>query len=332
MMRELIDGFSDQLQNAIKIGQKIEFSEPKQEIRNVVVAGLGGSGIGANIVASFVADRLKVPYVITKTYDIPNFVNQHTLFIACSFSGGTEETLMALEKAIKKKAHIFCITSGGNMLEIAQKNHFDHVQIPNEAPCPRAFVGYSLTQLLFVLKGYKLVNGFFSKDLKEAATLITEQKETIIAKAQELAHAIFGKSPIVYADTQLGATITRFQQQINENAKQLCHINVMPEMNHNELVGWGLIREVYQNTVVLMIRHGFEHERVSRRMEICKPIFAEKAFQVLDIQPEGTSFIAQNIYLIHLFDWISFFLSELNQVDVFEIKVINYLKGELAKL
>lgn len=332
MMHDLILGFPQQLQNAVKIGQKIQFSEPKHEIRNVLVAGLGGSGIGANLVEVFVADKLKVPYSITKTYDIPRFVDEHTLFIASSFSGNTEETLAALEKAQKRKAHIFCLTSGGKALEIAQKEGYDYVQVPNEAPCPRAFLGLSLTQLLFVLKGYKLINGFFSKDLKEAIELLNTNQTAIQTQAKTLAHELYGKSPILYSDIPFGPNLVRFQQQINENAKQLCHVNVFPEMNHNELVGWGLLPEVYQYTAVIMVRSDFDHPRVSHRMDICHQIFAKKAANVITIQPLGTSFIAQNIYLIHLFDWVSYYLAELNQVDSFEIDVINYLKSELAKI
>lgn len=330
-MKELIEGFSAQLAKALTIGQTIQVTAPSQEIRNVVVAGLGGSGIGANIVHAMVEKELQVPYVISKSYDIPNFVNEHTLFIACSFSGGTEETLTALGKALEKNAKIFCVTSGGKMMALAEEKSLDFVQIPNEAPCPRAFLGYSFVQLLFALKGYELISDSFVKDLEAGVELLKDQQTTITQQAKELANAIFEKQLIVYADTHLLPTITRFQQQINENSKQLCHTNVLPEMNHNELVGWGLAKEVYEKILVVMVRTSFDHERVSRRMDITKTIIAEKAGNVLEVMPQGDTFISQNIYLVHLFDWASFYLSDLNQVDVFEIKAINHLKSELAK-
>ncbi len=331
MIQELIEGFIEQLKKSMKIAQNEQVIQAQDGIQNLVVAGLGGSGIGANLVESLVRQHMPIPYVITKTYDIPNFVDENTLFVASSFSGGTEETLAALEKAIARKAKIFAITSGGKLLEMAKAQGFNYVQIPNEAPCPRAFIGLSFIQLIYALKHFGFMEDFFTPHLDEGVALLESKTEQIKEQAKALAQDFYQKQVIVYGDTPMLPVITRLQQQLNENSKQLCHTNIFPEMNHNELVGWGLEPSVYANTTVLMIRSSFDHERVSRRMEICKPIFAEKASKVVELKPEGESFIAQNIYLIHLFDWASYYLSELNGVDAFEIKQINYLKSELAK-
>jgi glucose/mannose-6-phosphate isomerase len=330
MIKELITNFPNQLKKAIEIGKNIKVNQ-NSNIQNIVVAGLGGSGIGANIVENWLYDYLNVPYTITKSYDIPNFVNENTLFVACSFSGGTEETLSAVEKAIAKKAKIFAITSGGKLLEIAKENNFDYVQIPNEAPCPRAFLGYSLTQLLFTFYKYNLIANFFEQDLQRSILLLENQTIQIQSWAKDFADKIFGKNLYIYGEQKTGALLTRFQQQINENSKQLCHINLMPEMNHNELVGWGLDKKVYENILVIILKTSFDHPRTQKRMELCKPIFAQKASNVIDMMALGDTPVVQGIYLLWLFDWISWYLSELNQVDAFEINVINHLKNELAK-
>lgn len=330
MIHQLINNFPQQLEKAVEIGKKINVKK-NTEIHNIVVAGLGGSGIGANIVENWLYDHLKVPYTITKSYDIPNFVNENTLFVACSFSGGTEETLSAVEKALQKKAKIFALTSGGKLLDIAKQHHLDYVQIPNEAPCPRAFLGYSLTQLLYTFYKYGLISDFFELDLQRSILLLKNQTEQIQHWAKDFANKIFQKNLYVYGEQKTGALLTRFQQQINENAKQLCHINLMPEMNHNELVGWGLDKKTYENIVVIMLKTSFDHPRTQKRMELCKPIFAQKAHEVVDMIALGDTPIIQGFYLLWLFDWISWYLSELNGVDAFEINVINHLKNELAK-
>ncbi|GAB4396131.1 MAG: bifunctional phosphoglucose/phosphomannose isomerase [Microscillaceae bacterium] len=331
-MYDLILGFPEQLQKALALGTQIKTSTPKHEIRNVLIGGLGGSGIGASIVESLLASHLRVPYSITKTYDVPAFVDAHTLFIASTFSGNTEETLAALEEARQRGAHIFCLTSGGKALALAQQEGYDFVQMPNEAPCPRAFLGYSLVQLLHILPLYGLTSTHLGPDLETAQRQLAQNQADIQTQAKALAQTLVNKLPIVYGDTKIGPVLVRLQQQINENAKQLCHINIFPEMNHNELVGWGLPAEHYQNTVVWMVKTDFDHPRVRTRMEICQTIFSAKTSALYLIQAEGQSLTEQVIYLIHLFDWVSYYLAEQNQVDAFEIDVINFLKNELAKI
>jgi glucose/mannose-6-phosphate isomerase len=331
MIKDLIAGFPAQMKKAIEIGKTIQNITPKTDIRNVVIAGLGGSGIGANIVENWLQDQLKVPVIISKTYNVPAFVNEHTLLIACSFSGGTEETLTALEQAQAQKTQVFAISAGGKLIEKAKNEGFHFVQIPNEAPCPRAFLGYSLVQLLYTFKAHNLIDGFFEKSLENSIQILQTQLNDIQEEAKKLANSAFKHHLLAYSNTIWSAILVRMQQQINENAKQLAHTNVMPEMNHNELVGWGLSPETYQNHTLWLIKSNLDLPRVAKRMEICEPIFKQKAGKVIEIKPKGDTLIEQSFYLIHLFDWVSWYLSELNQVDAFEIDVINHLKNELAK-
>jgi len=331
-MKKLIEEFPKQLQRATAIGQQATLKKPEKPIHNIVIAGLGGSGIGGDLIHALTGDFIKVPVIISKSYNIPAFINENTLFIACSFSGSTEETLSAIEKAVAQKANMVCISSGGKVIELAQNNNWNYIQIPNEAPCPRAFLGYSMTQLLYVLYHLGFIDLQFENEMNKAIELISKDISDIQNLAQKLAQGFVDKMPIIYADSTLGAVCTRLQQQINENSKQLCHVNVLPEMNHNELVGWGLDQKHYQNMSVLIIHTSFQHQRVSRRFEISKKICEEKAFLVNEVSAKGGSVLEQNIYLIHLFDWISFYLAEKNNIDPFPVEVINYLKNELAKV
>ncbi len=331
MMYQLIADFPQQLEKAIALGRTITAPTPAQEIRNIVVAGMGGSGIGANIVEKLVSQSLALPYQITKTYTVPASVGKHTLFIACSFSGGTEETLAALEQAEAQGATVFAITSGGKLLEIAQAKGYGHVILPNEAPCPRAFIGYAIVQLLYALHKFGFIDDNFEKGLEASVTRLKNTQESIQSPAKALASRFKGRQVILYADQQIEPLLVRFQQQINENAKQLCHINVVPEMNHNELVGWGLPAEQYDHMALLWIRHNNEHNRVAKRIDICKTRLNSKAGVALEINAEGNTSVEQALYLIHLFDWVSYYLAEENGVDAFEIEPIIYLKNELAK-
>ncbi|MBW8048983.1 MAG: bifunctional phosphoglucose/phosphomannose isomerase [Cytophagales bacterium] len=331
-MKKLISGFSKQLKEAIEIGKQLKLTKPGAEIRNIVVAGMGGSGIGANLVESFTADKLKVPFVITKNYEIPGFVGKNTLFVASSYSGNTEETLSCIKQVLNKKAKIVCITSGGKLLEMANEKDLDHAKIPSGIDCPRACLGYSFVQLLFILNGYGLMSNKFIDDLLASIKLIDQLSDNIHKQAKEIAQRLHHKLPIIYVDNRSGAVATRFQQQINENAKQICHVNLFPEMNHNELVGWEFPENIFSQTAVIIIRTGYDHPRNSVRMNICKSIFERKCGSVLEIKATGNSLIEQSIYLIHLLDWVSVYLAELNEIDPFPVDIINYLKGELSKL
>jgi glucose/mannose-6-phosphate isomerase len=332
IIEKLITEFDKQMQTAIQIGENIKVSTPVHEIRNIVVSGLGGSGIGGSIVKSLVFNDLEVPIEIVKSYEIPKYVDKHTLLIACSYSGGTEETLAAVALAGVRGAKVACVTTGGKLLEIATNKGYDVAKMPKEEPCPRAYLGYSLIQLLYLLVHYQLISANFKNQIKAAYALITEQKEHIKQMADEIAKQLHNKLPIIYTDNNLAPLAIRFQQQINENAKQFCHTNVFPEMNHNELVGWVNPTQILQNSAVVLVNSSFNNPRVNVRMNICKEIFAKLTNNILEIDLEGTSLVEQTFYFIHLTDWVSYYMALENGADPYEINVINYLKDELAKI
>lgn len=333
IIAKFIEDFPQQLQNAITLGEKLQLKHQSSEIRNIVIAGLGGSGIGGSLVKSLVSHEIKLPIEVIKGYDLPAFVNSNTLVIASSYSGNTEETLQVVDQAMRVNAKIACITSGGKLLELAKTEDFDLAQIPVTEPiCPRANLGYSLVQLLYLLMEYCLISNNYASQLKKSVNLLQNSRFAIKSEAREIANELVGKLPMIYADEIFGALSIRFQQQINENAKQFAHVNVFPEMNHNELVGWIHPANLLKNSAVLFIKSSFNNPRNEKRMEVCEPIFRTMTNDIIDIKAKGDSLLEQFIYLIHLTDWISYYLSEKNNVDAFEIGVINHLKGELAKV
>lgn len=331
LMKRLIEKFPQQLMTAIELGQSAALRNSDTNLLQVVVAGMGGSGIGGNLIEAFTANELTVPLLITKSYELPFYVNEHTLFLACSYSGNTEETIQTLQAAIRQRAHIVCICSGGDIMSIAKKHDLDIIEIPGHDKSPRANIGYAFTQILFTLYHHGLISNLFIKELAQAAQLIEQEQESILKEAKTIADCFTHQFPIIYSDAKLFPVAVRFQQQINENSKQLCHVNAFPEMNHNELVGWELSQEIYKHAVVAFFKTDFDHARVRLRMDICKKLFQEKVKNVINIQAKGTSFIQQNIYLIHLTDWVSYFLAENNKVDPFPVKIIDFLKAELLK-
>jgi len=327
-MRELVAQFPNQLKEALEIGANAQLKDFDIDIKNVVISGLGGSGIGGKIVSQIVSKECPVPIYINNTYTIPGFVNENTLFIASSFSGYTEETLMALETAQAKGAHIAAITSGGKLEEICTTNNYNHIIIP-PGESPRAMLTYSLTQQFFLLNHYGLIGGEFAQEIVDAVSVIEENIEDIKSKASEIANSLVGKTPIIYASDIYEGVAVRLRQQINENSKMLAWHHVLPEMNHNELVGWAGGSDQF---VVLIYRNEDDHPRVKVRTDISKGIISEYADKIIEIEGLGATQLGRSLYNIAFGDWITVHLADLREVDPIEVEVISYLKGELAKL
>jgi glucose/mannose-6-phosphate isomerase len=325
MMKELIANFPAQLKEAVSIASKSKLSSSKHSINNVLICGLGGSGIGGTLIKEIVFDTAKVPVEVTKTYVIPAYVNENTLVICSSYSGNTEETLESYKLAKSKEAHIVCITSGGQLLDMAKKDGHSAIVVPGGMP-PRACLGYSLTQLAHIFAYYKIGPDPVNEILK-AAELLEKEQQAIMKEAEAITNRILNKVPVIYSTTFNEGVAIRFRQQLNENSKILCWHQVIPEMNHNELVGWS---KEYPEIAVMMFVEKDEHPRNKLRIEICKKIFEKYAGVLLEIYPKGSNSIERKISWIHIGDWVSYFLSEKRNVDAMEVKVIDQLKKELA--
>ncbi len=326
-MRELIADFPTQLEEALIIGKNHKFVAAKKDFKNIVLTGLGGSGIGGSIVQNYVFDKLKIPFIVNKDYFLPSFVGKDSLVIVSSYSGNTEETLAAMQQAIKYKATIICITSGGKVAEIAKKKKIDCILLPAGMP-PRACIGYSLLQTLFTLQHFGLLKEDFVKDIKAAIKLIKTDAKDIQKKAKSIAQKLNGKMPIIYAAADFEGVAVRFRQQLNENSKMLCWHHVIPEMNHNELVGW---RDKNPNYAVVILRNENDYERVQTRVEINKKIIKKYTPNIIELYSKGKSYFEQVFYFIHVTDWVSVNLADLRNQNATEVKVIDFLKGELAK-
>ena len=328
-MIQLVDRFVEQLRESLEIGQKAVINKHTSPIRSVYVSGLGGSGIGADFVREFTAEELKVPFMVGKGYFIPKSINKFTLAIVSSYSGNTEETLNCFEQLLKTGCKIVCIASGGKVIAKAKELGLDYIQVPANWPSPRACLGYSTVQQLFVLNALKLISSKTIKQVESAANLLEKENADIRKKGEKLANQLNGKLPIIYTTDRNEAVAVRFRQQICENAKTLAWHHVFPEMNHNELVGW---RDKNENLAVVFLRNKDDFQRNQVRMDIVKGIVSEYTKTVIDVPSKGKNLVEKALYLVNLTDYASCFMCELRGMDSIEVKVIDFLKGELAKV
>lgn len=329
MMDQLIQRFPAQLTEALEIGENAVINTPAEPINKVFVAGMGGSGIGADFVAEFIVNECKVPYLVGKGYDIPSYIDQNTLYIASSYSGNTEETLNSLAQAEQVGCKIVIIASGGKLVQIAKEKNYDCIIVPGDWPSPRACLGFSLVQQLYILYKLNFISKTVINEIKSSIDLIKYDQDEIKNKAETVAKLIHGKIPVIYTTDRMESVAVRLRQQINENSKALCWHHVFPEMNHNELVGW---TEKNDDIAVLFLRNKDDFKRNAIRMDICKDIFTKYTNTIIEIFSKGQTLVERSIYLVHLGDWITWYLSQLRGADAIEVNVINYLKNELAKV
>ena len=327
-MNDYINDFSNHLREAIEIANNTTLAPYTKEIRNILICGLGGSGIGGTIVSDIISSKVNIPIAATKDYSIPNFVNEHTLVIANSYSGNTEETLYALEKCQARGAEIAVITSGGKLKTIAEENKYNNIIIPGNQP-PRAMFGYAFTELFFMLNHYGIIDDSFKSDFDKAITLIDTEKMDIQKQAIDLAKKMYKQTPVIYVAKGFEGVAVRFRQQLNENSKMLGWHNVVPEMNHNELLGW---RTNVDGLAVVYFRNKCDYDRNQIRMDINKKVISKFTSNITEVWSKGDSLIENSLYHISVGDWTSWYLSEMNNVDAIEIDVIDFLKGELAKI
>lgn len=326
-MKSFVANFTQHIHQAVDITATLDLIKIKS-FRNVIVSGLGGSGIGASIVEEMIQDELKVPYIVNKGYFLPRFADKNTLLIINSYSGNTEETVHVIEQAIEKKLSVICISAGGKIEELAKKHQYPHIKLPLGLP-PRASLGFSLVALIFILQTQKLISKKPLNQLKKAADFIDKQQNRIQKEAEKLAKILSDKLPILYAADGYESILVRWRQQINENAKQLCWHHVIPEMNHNELVGW---RTKDNHLAAVFLRNDDDYIRIQHRIEINKKTIGNYTDQVLDCCSRGKNKIEKMIYLINLGDWLSCYLAEMRSFDPIEVRVIDELKSELSKL
>lgn len=327
-MQHLIDSFPKQLKEALEIGRKAELKPAGGPYTNVVITGLGGSGIGGRIAAQVMHREAKCPIEVYNNYYLPGYVNHKSLVIACSYSGNTEETLAAMEQALNKGARVAVITSGGTMLELAKARGLDHIVIPGGNP-PRTMLAYSLVQQFFILHHFGIIGDGFEGSIKTALHMLTDEKAHIQQIARDLASALHGKRIVIYSEANTEAVCIRFRQQLNENSKELCWHHAIPEMNHNELVGWAGGKD---DIAVVLFRHKEDHERTQVRMGINMEVFRRHTPHIHEVWSKGDTPCARQLYLINLGDWVSYYLAEKKGVDPMEIAVIDMLKGKLAEV
>lgn len=327
-MYNLIKDFPNNLIQGIMIAETEIYHKPLQRINNVVIVGMGGSGIGGLLVSQWLSDSLTVPVTLVHDYELPAFVNEHSLVIGSSYSGNTEETLLALEEARKRSCFILGVCSGGKLKEFCQANYYDCTIVPGGNP-PRTALAFSIIQLMNMLSQLGLTDVNWKNPIRDAKELMENDLKLIQEEGKKLADFMLGTTPIFYATSRYEGVAIRARQQVNENAKILGWTSIIPEMNHNELVGWAGGSNQFS---AIILDSGDWGERNDLRKEFTLNIIRKKSDKVYIVKTKGKNIIEKSLYLIHIVDWASLFLADALAVDSVEVNVISGLKDKLSSL
>ncbi len=311
---------------------RVDPGDPIGDARALVIIGMGGSAIAGDLLAALAGPSSPVPVLVSRSYTLPRYVDERVTVVVSSYSGNTEESLSAMEDAAARGARILCIASGGALAERARSEGLPLYELPGGMQ-PRAALGYSLSTLLTLAEQLGVLS-IGAEAWEEAASILDEQGKKFAAAegnpALDVAHQLRDRMPFVYGGNGIMApVVTRWCCQIEENAKVLAHGNVLPEMNHNEIVGWEAPAELHDRVVVVALRDRMDHPRVVRRFNLTRSLVTEKAAGWIDLESRGASDLARMLSLIQYGDWTSLYLALIRGIDPTPVRLIDRLKQGL---
>ena len=337
---DAVCGLPEQLTSAHEAASELHISRfPSPDlVRNIVVMGMGGSGISGDVIAAVYNDELPVPVTVLKQYRVPAFVGPETLAFAVSYSGDTEETVSMATAAADAGARLIAVSSGGALAKLAEERGGLHLPCP-DGYLPRAAIGTLVAPLSVALFRLRFAPGAHALLVRAQEQLARRRDacepsvEGAANPAREIARQIGRTIPLVYGGGTLGAVAAyRWKCDVNENAKAPAFCHVYPELDHNEICAWGQHGDVTRQLLTLVeLRHGFEHPQLMRRFEITREIIEEAVHQVISVEAEGEGRLAQLLDLMYLGDWVSCYLALDNDVDPGPIDTIFELKRRLAE-
>lgn len=308
--------------------------EPAQA-RSLVVCGMGGSAIGADLAVAAIGDRLRKPITVVRGYDLPSWVSSEDAVLISSYSGSTEETLSCYEQARAVGSKIYVTSSGGPASEVAQQSGHPVIALPGIFQ-PRAAVAYGVTATTEIAIASGAASTDIRAELASAATPLRDLADQWSPAAADdappkrLAREAFGRVASIYGADLTAPVVTRWRSQINENAKAPATEHVLPESNHNEICAWESANEVVAQTA-WFLRDADQHDRIKRRIELTAETASAHGARAEIIDTIGETRFDRLFSAVLLGDLMSLYLAVLRGVDPSPVPVIENLKDSLGR-
>lgn len=312
----------------------VDGSHDGREVKQVVIAGMGGSALSALLAKNWLEGELDIPVEVVRSYDLPSYVGFNTLVIASSYSGNTEETVSCYDQAMARGAQVSVIASGGALIQKAEHDGVARVIVPGGMQ-PRMTTIQGLRALLKVYAHFGVTDeGYYDKIasysgwLKEEVSQWTKDISTDRNAAKQVALYSVGKSPVFYAGHVMSPVAYKWKISWNENSKNIAFYNELPEFNHNEFMGW-TSHPVHKPYAIFDLLSDFEHERTRRRFEVTDRLLSGLRPRAHIINLRGDSIIAQMMWASVLADFASIYTAVLNGVNPTPVDLIEKFKAEL---
>lgn len=312
-----------------------EGSNQRRDFKNIVIAGMGGSALAADMVRVLTAGWLHLPLEVVKGYDLPGFVGEETLVIAVSHSGNTEETLSCYRQALDKKSCLAVMSTGGELIKRANNDNITYAQIPAGAQ-PRMSTVYHLRGLLKLLQHFWVIDGDLYNQVAGSAdwlegeishwTPAVPEKNNL---AKQIAKMTIGKTLVIFGGELTWPLAYKWKISWNESAKNLAFSNQYPEFNHNEFIGWSS-HPVEKPFTVFDIRSNLERARIRERMELSDRLLSGKRPKAHVLELQGNTLMQQLLWGLVLADAASIYTAILNCVNPEPVHLIEKLKAELS--
>lgn len=326
---------SRQLMQARRVVGALDLPEALGDVDAVLVLAMGGSAIGAELVAAAAGDRLRVPLIVHRDYDLPAWAGKRTLVVAASHSGETVETLSGFAAARGRGVPLVAVATGGRLAAAA-----DEAGVPvaryQPGGQPRAAVGFGVGILHELLARIGLLRD--PDEVSAAVTALEDLHErcgpsvpTADNPAKELAWAMFGRIPIIYGHGPMAAVARRWKTQLNENAKAWAAWEPMPEANHNAIEGSLNPRELSDGLYVVQLRDPDEPPEIAERYRVVEELLGERATNRSEVRAEGSSGLARVLWTVSYGDLVSVYLAILYQTDPTPVTLLAMLKERLAR-
>jgi len=325
--------FPSMIKHAIEIST--EMRVPSVEgLGNVVFCGMGGSGMGPELVKSWLINEVTVPIEVIRDYQLPGYVSPNTLVCVVSYSGDTEESVSCLREAIKRGIRLVSISSGGEIERLSVESGVPHVRVPPDL-APRSALPYLFIPLVKLLQVNGVVSSKRVVELQESVASVEAVLDGVKVEvpadrneSKSLATRLFGTFPLVYGHGILSGVALRFRQQLNENAKMLASNGTFPEFDHNELEAERF--NAGGKLAVVLLRSSFESDVLRSRMDASKRILESSGRVVVELRTTAQTAVAEALSFIAKLDMTSLYMALLNGVDPASTPRINALKEILG--
>ncbi len=304
-----------------------------QKAKNIIICGMGGSAIGADLVRTFLPEDLRVPVSVHRDYDLPAYVGPDSLVILSSYSGETEEVLSSFYDALAKKAKMFVVAGGGTLIELAKANNLPFYQF-SYASQPRATIGFVFVALTVLFEKLNVFKNHVdiektAKHLESVIADLAPEVPTEKNKAKLLAYKTFDSLLVVVGSGILSEVARRWKCQFNENAKAFAFFEILPELNHNMVEGIHFPTELRDQALFLFLENSFDHPQNNKRFAILKELFDHQNVRYEVIEPQGDTPIEQKLSSVIFGDYASFYLAILNNINPTPVDTIQWAKKKL---